>query len=214
MDDLLPLFNRLADLRTLALLGAAVIAVALLRGDRRGAIVAAGALLLLAPTGALISNVLDRPAPYPVEGSGSFPSGHATAAAALVLCAALLARPGRERLVVGCVGCTLMLAAGLSVVADGGHWPGGRHRRLAARARRSHRSLRARRARRRLARRSGRRRLSGRVGGDRSRATQPGHDRAARRAHLADVGRPRDRSRKRPPRVFTNTMQITTPPAV
>jgi len=124
MDDLLPLFNRLADLRTLALLGAAVVVAALLRGNRRGAVVTAGALLVIAPLGAFISNVLDRPAPYPVDGSGSFPSGHATAAAVLVLCAALLARPGRERIVVGCVGCTLLLAAGLAVVADGGHWPG------------------------------------------------------------------------------------------
>jgi membrane-associated phospholipid phosphatase len=124
MSDLLPLFDRLADLRTLALLGAGVIVVALLREDRRGAAVAAGALLVIAPVGAVVSNVLDRPAPYPVEGSGSFPSGHATAAAVLVLCAALLARPGRERIVVGCAGCALLLAAGLSVVADGGHWPG------------------------------------------------------------------------------------------
>jgi membrane-associated phospholipid phosphatase len=117
----------LADPASFALLGAALVAVAIVRGQYR---VAAAVPLILA--GANITTQLLKPAvatPRLSEwlGNGqipaaSWPSGHATASMSLVLCAILVSSP-RLRPLVATAGALLAVGVGYSLLALGWHFP-------------------------------------------------------------------------------------------
>jgi membrane-associated phospholipid phosphatase len=103
---------------SLALLGAAIMALALLRGRPRTA-VAAGLLVLGANlTTQYLKAVLGRPGPEP----GSYPSGHVTVAMSLALALVLVAPPAL-RAAAALVGGAYAVGVGVAVVALDWHRP-------------------------------------------------------------------------------------------
>jgi membrane-associated phospholipid phosphatase len=114
-------FARLADPGPFAVFGAALVIVALVRRRVRTAIVVAVIL-----GGSNVSTQLLKPALGTEEASGfqaaSWPSGHATAAMALVLCL-LLVVPLRFRPVAAAFGSLFTLAVVLSILILGHHEP-------------------------------------------------------------------------------------------
>lgn len=117
----------LADTLPIAVGSLALAALAWLRGGRRLALVAA--LVLLAANvatqltqRALIESRRVDLTGTALEGSGSWPSGHAMAAMALALLAILVAGP-RLRVLTAAVGLAYALGLGLALVALGGHLP-------------------------------------------------------------------------------------------
>lgn len=99
--------------------------VAVLRGRPRVAL-AIGVILLGANlTTHVLKPLLATPRPYDMRdaiGSGSWPSGHATAAMSFVLCC-VLAAPSRVRPVVAAVGAVFAVAVCYSFLALGWHYP-------------------------------------------------------------------------------------------
>jgi hypothetical protein len=119
--------SHLGDPASVGLIGAALAAVALVRGRPR---VALAVLVLLAAT-SVSSQVLKALLAYPrydgvVEGisvdPAAFPSGHATAAMSLALAGVLVA-PRRARPLAAFVGCSLALGVSYSVLSHGSHFP-------------------------------------------------------------------------------------------
>ena len=115
---------RFLDPAPFALLAAALVTLALARGMRRQAVVAAGVLGGAALTSQLLKPLLAAPRPWETPAAaeivgGSWPSGHTTAAVALALCAVLVVprRPVRIAAALFAVG-----VAG-SLVLLGTHWP-------------------------------------------------------------------------------------------
>ena len=115
---------RFLDPAPFALLAAALVTLALARGMRRQAVVAAGVLGGAALTSQLLKPLLAAPRPWETPAAaeivgGSWPSGHTTAAVALALCAVLVVprRPVRIAAALFAVGvaCSLVLL--------GTHWP-------------------------------------------------------------------------------------------
>jgi membrane-associated phospholipid phosphatase len=113
------------DVGSLALLGGAIVLVALLRGRARLAI---GAYVLIAgsilTTEILKKVVLPRP-DLVNDGLGtapSFPSGHTTVALSLAV-GAMVVSPIRWRTLVAVLGAGFASAIGAAVVAAGGHRP-------------------------------------------------------------------------------------------
>ena len=122
LQAILPLCNRLSDTR-LILLAAVAIALGLLA---RGRMYSVGFLLgSLAAIGfaRALKQAFDRPAPFPVPGDPSFPSGHATASMALAAAAIALLPPHRLRWAAVAIAGAGVAGVAVSVVADGGHWP-------------------------------------------------------------------------------------------
>jgi membrane-associated phospholipid phosphatase len=109
--------SMLCDAAPYALIGAGIVAVALLRGrfGRAGAVV-----VMLVATG-ITTQTLKSTLGHPRAGEilgvdmGSWPSGHSTAAMTLALCAVLVA-PRALRPVVAVVGALFALAVGLGVL--------------------------------------------------------------------------------------------------
>jgi membrane-associated phospholipid phosphatase len=118
----LPTVYRLADARGLLLLIAVVVAVlVLLRLVRAAAFfTTAIAVAALVP---ILKEIFDRPSPFPLPDDPSFPSGHAAASMAIVAGLVAVLPPTRWRLVAVTVGAIFAVAVGVSVIADGGHWP-------------------------------------------------------------------------------------------
>ena len=103
----------------------ALAAIALAQGRLRVALAIAG-VMGLAPVSAealkpLAAHAHARAGSFAL-GAASWPSGHATAALALVLCAVLVARP-RWRALVGGVGALFALAVGVSLLILSWHMP-------------------------------------------------------------------------------------------
>ncbi len=126
-QELLKGASSLGDTLPIAVGSLALAALAWLRGGRRLALVVA--LVLLAGN---VATQLTQPALIEarhvdltgtaLEGSGSWPSGHAMAAMLLALLAILVAGP-RLRVVTALVGLGYALGLGIALVALGGHLP-------------------------------------------------------------------------------------------
>ncbi len=123
LDSMLPLFNRAADLRTLAAGCMLIAIVLLLRRDVRALIFLALAVIPVALASLALERVFDRAAPYPSDGPGSFPSGHAMLSMAIVVAAVCLMRRARDKSLVALAGAAFAAGVGVAVIADGGHWP-------------------------------------------------------------------------------------------
>ena len=126
-QELLKGASSLGDTLPIAVGSLALAALAWLRGGRRLALVVALALLA-----GNVATQLTQPALIEarhvdltgtaLEGSGSWPSGHAMAAMLLALLAILVAGP-RLRVVTALVGLAYALGLGTALVALGGHLP-------------------------------------------------------------------------------------------
>ena len=116
---------RLLEPGLFILWGAALVSVALARGRPRGA-VAVAAVMGLAPfTAETLKPLLAHPHAQVGAvhiGPASWPSGHSTAALALVLCAVLVT-PARLRPVVAAVGAVFAVAVGCSLLILAWHMP-------------------------------------------------------------------------------------------
>jgi len=115
----------LLDPALFAVWGAVLVLVALARERARVAL-AVALVLTLAPLSAdRLKPLLAHPHARLGEvgiGAASWPSGHATAAAALAMCAVLVA-PERMRLRVGALGAAFALAAGCAMLIQEWHMP-------------------------------------------------------------------------------------------
>jgi membrane-associated phospholipid phosphatase len=116
----------LLDPPLLVIWGAALVAVALARGQRRVALAVVAVLCLAQLTAETLKPLLAHRhvalgATVHV-GPASWPSGHATAALALALCAVLVA-PSRLRAVVAWVGGIFAAAVGCSLLIRSWHMP-------------------------------------------------------------------------------------------
>jgi undecaprenyl-diphosphatase len=118
----LPTDSRLADARGLLLLIATIVAVlVLLRFVRAAAFFTAGiAVLALVP---VLKEIFDRPSPFPLPNDPSFPSGHATGSMAIIAGLVAVLPRTRWRSATVIAGAIFVVAVGVSVIADGGHWP-------------------------------------------------------------------------------------------
>ncbi len=126
-QELLKGASSLGDTLPIAVGSLALAALAWLRGGRRLALLVA--FVLLAGN---VATQLSQPALIAarhvdltgtaIEGSGSWPSGHAMAAMLLALLAIVVAGP-RLRVVTALVGLAYALGLGVAIVALGGHLP-------------------------------------------------------------------------------------------
>jgi membrane-associated phospholipid phosphatase len=122
------LFVWLCDPQRYVVWAPIVIVIALLRGRPRVA-VAVGAILLGANvTTEVLKHALVQPRSaglaggwFPLPGT-LWPSGHSTAAMAVVLCL-MIASPGRLRPLIAALGAAFAVAVGYSLVAKGTHLP-------------------------------------------------------------------------------------------
>lgn len=120
---------RLADPKPFVVLAAIIVLIALVRRRFRVATAAAGILLGANITTQLLKSVLHDAHPVPVQLAGvlqirasSWPSGHATAAMSLALCAVLVARaPSRPR--VAAAGAAFAVAVCFSFLILVWHYP-------------------------------------------------------------------------------------------
>jgi len=127
VDPIADRIGTLVDAGPFVMAGAGLIAVALVRGRLRTAAVVPFVL-----TGASVSTQLLKPAladPRPSEllapahiAAASWPSGHATAAMSLALCAVLVA-PSRLRPLVAALGGVFAVAVGYSALTLAWHFP-------------------------------------------------------------------------------------------
>lgn len=120
-------FAHLADPRGYALLGLALIAVALVRRRFRVAGMILGLLLITGYTTQTLKPLLASPRYDEWLGTGqiaaaSWPSGHATAAMTLALCA-ILAVPARARPTAAAIGALFAIGVSYSILALGWHFP-------------------------------------------------------------------------------------------
>lgn len=125
VDSLTKFLLHLLDPSLFILWAVALIAIAFAR-DRPRVAVAVLAVLALAPLTAeelkpLLAHQHDSVG-YVQINAASWPSGHSTAAAALALCAALVA-PARLRTLVACLGALFVLAVGVSLLILAWHMP-------------------------------------------------------------------------------------------
>ncbi len=125
LDSIASFLLHLLDPAVFALWALALVAVAVARERPRTA-VAVAVLLVLAPLSAhllkpLLAHSHDQVG-YVHIGAASWPSGHSTAAAALAMCAVLVA-PARLRAVVAALGAVFGLAIGFSLLLLGWHMP-------------------------------------------------------------------------------------------
>jgi membrane-associated phospholipid phosphatase len=117
----------LADPVPYALIGLALVIVALARRRARVGLAIAVVLIGSAVTTESLKPLLSHPRPQEWLGKGqiaaaSWPSGHATAAMALALCA-VLAAPARWRPAAAAAGGLFALAVGYAILVLGWHFP-------------------------------------------------------------------------------------------
>jgi membrane-associated phospholipid phosphatase len=117
----------LADPAPYALIGLALVVLALARHRARVALAIAVVLTCSPVTSEALKPLLSHPRPQEWLGKGqiaaaSWPSGHATAAMALALCA-VLAVPARWRPAAATAGGLFALAVGYAILALGWHFP-------------------------------------------------------------------------------------------
>lgn len=122
VHHLLPLFSRMAALQTIVLVTVVAAGLLALRGDRRNAVAVPVAVAAAGLAAVGLAQLIARAAPYPISG-GSFPSGHATVAAAVAISIVLVVSGPRAKIVAAIAGGALVLGAGIAVTSDGGHWP-------------------------------------------------------------------------------------------
>jgi undecaprenyl-diphosphatase len=117
-----PVLHRLADTRVLPLLVLGIVVTLLVtrRPRAAGFFTAAVAITALVPE---LKQLIERPSPFPLPHDPSFPSGHATLSMAIAAGVFVLARSGLQRLLAASLGAVLVLAVGVAVIADSGHWP-------------------------------------------------------------------------------------------
>jgi membrane-associated phospholipid phosphatase len=122
LTAVMPAIHPLADSRALlVLVGAILVALVFLKRPRSAAFFAAAiAITALVPQ---LKQLVDRPSPFPLPHDPSFPSGHGTLSMAIAACVVILAPSGRWRWLAGTLGAALILAVGVAVIADSGHWP-------------------------------------------------------------------------------------------
>jgi undecaprenyl-diphosphatase len=116
-----PLLHRLADSRALLLLVIAVVVTLIVLRRMRAAAFFTAAVAITALVSPL-KELIKRPSPFPLPHDFSFPSGHGTLSMAIAAGVVVVA-PGRWRWVAGVLGALLVLAVGVAVIADSGHWP-------------------------------------------------------------------------------------------
>ena len=122
-----PAFDETSDLldtisvSSLALLGLAIMAVALLRGRPRLALGAGAAVLGANVTTQYLKSALDRPGPFGPE-PGSYPSGHVTVAMSLAMALVLVAPPAL-RIAATLLGTAYAVGVGVAVIALDWHRP-------------------------------------------------------------------------------------------
>jgi membrane-associated phospholipid phosphatase len=125
VDAAARLLLRLLDPLLLSLWGVALVLFALARGRARQAL-AVAVVIALAPLSAdVLKPLLAHPHVHAGAvhiGDASWPSGHATAAAALVLCAVLVA-PSRARPVVAVLGALFAAGVGCALLIRAWHMP-------------------------------------------------------------------------------------------
>ncbi len=124
----------LADPAPYGLIGLALVLIALARHRGRVALAIAVVLICSVVTSESLKPLLSHPRPQEWLGKGqiaaaSWPSGHATAAMALALCA-VLAVPARWRPAAAAAGGLFSLAVAYAILTLGLALPVGRHRRL------------------------------------------------------------------------------------
>ena len=123
LDALLPFIYRAADNRLIVaacLVGGLMLLVT--GGRRRAALyVLAVAVPVLATLG--FERLFERAGPYPADGMQSFPSGHAMITMAVAAATVWLAPAGPLRWFSVAAGGVFVVACGIAVIADGGHWP-------------------------------------------------------------------------------------------
>jgi membrane-associated phospholipid phosphatase len=115
----------LLDPSLFILWGIALAAVAVARERTRVAVAVVGVLVLAPLSAERLKPLLAHPhdqVGYVHIGAASWPSGHATAAAALALCAVLVA-PQAIRLIVAGLGAVFVAAVGFSLLMLGWHMP-------------------------------------------------------------------------------------------
>jgi membrane-associated phospholipid phosphatase len=111
-----------------AILGALIARVALMRGQRRLAVAIVAILLGSVASAELLKDLLAglRPdvwvSPSWSLGSDTWPSGHATAAMSLCMCAIIVSPPARRNLAAA-AGAALTIAVSFALVSSGGHLP-------------------------------------------------------------------------------------------
>jgi membrane-associated phospholipid phosphatase len=115
-------FSHLADPGPFALFAAALVLVALLRRRIRTAVVVAVILAGSNVSTQLLKPALAKPEVFPGVETATWPSGHATAAMALVLCLVLVA-PVRLRPAAAALGGLFALAVVYSILILGHHEP-------------------------------------------------------------------------------------------
>lgn len=115
--------TQLCDPQPFVVFGAVIVLVALLRRRPRLALAVVAILLCANLTTELLKPLLSaRFLPGLPHGARSWPSGHATAAMSLALCAGLVA-PRRLRPIVAVAGAGFAVAVGYSILTLEWHWP-------------------------------------------------------------------------------------------
>ena len=119
-DDLL----RTIDISSVALIGAAIVTVAIVRKRPQRAWAAATVIVGANVTTQILKRVLDGPSLHEVTdvGKNYFPSGHATVAMSLAMAAAIVASR-RTRGTVALVGSIYAAVVGVSTLSAGWHRP-------------------------------------------------------------------------------------------
>jgi membrane-associated phospholipid phosphatase len=117
-----PILHRLAEGRVLLLLVVAIVVTLVLMRRARAAAFFTAAVAITAVVSPL-KQLVARPSPFPLPHDPSFPSGHATLSMAVAAGVVAVLGPGRWRWVAGALGALLVLAVGVAVIADSGHWP-------------------------------------------------------------------------------------------
>jgi undecaprenyl-diphosphatase len=104
----------------LLVLGIVVTLLVTRRPRAAGFFTAAVAITALVPE---LKQLIERPSPFPLPHDPSFPSGHATLSMAIAA-GVFRPRPLRAAALARCVArAVLVLAVGVAVIADSGHWP-------------------------------------------------------------------------------------------
>lgn len=122
LEATLPIANRVGNAAAIVMLTAATIAALAWKGRFRMATLCIAAFSLAIAAGAL-KTAIGREGPFESHGGVSFPSGHAIASMTIASILVIAAESTRMRVTALLVGGVAVVAAAVSVIADGGHWP-------------------------------------------------------------------------------------------
>jgi membrane-associated phospholipid phosphatase len=124
LNGLANLIAEICDPKPFAVLGALLVVVALIRGRPRIALAVAAILLCANEMTELIKPLVSTPRLLPGDPmpERSWPSGHATAAMSLALCAILVA-PRRRRPIVAVIGAAFAVAVSFAFLTLAWHYP-------------------------------------------------------------------------------------------